>query len=67
MSKITGKPGDWYQDEQIGGYFAADGHLIVCEEYDLTDADTDRYFTEVQNGQGRYDENGKYRHFEGES
>lgn len=66
MGEITGKPGAWYQDEQIGGYFAADGHLIVCEEYGVSDADCDRYFTEVQNGQGYYDNNGNYRRFGGE-
>lgn len=58
-----GKAGEWYQDEYVGGYFAEDGHLIVCEEYGLSDADTDKYAVEVQNGDGYYDDNGKYRSF----
>ena len=53
----------WYQDEHIGGYFTADGKLIVCEEYGLTDADTDAYATEVQNGDGYYDSYGKFRRY----
>lgn len=56
---LKGKPGEWYQDDQIGGYFDEDGHLIVCEEYG-TDADFDRYFVEVQNGLGFYDSDGKF-------
>lgn len=60
---ITGKPGEWYQDKHIGGYFNADGHLVVCEEYKLTDADTDRYAVHVQNGDGYYDEHGNYKSF----
>lgn len=59
---IKGKPGEWYQDDQIGGYFDADGNLIVCEEYG-SDADFDCYSVEVQNGDGYYDSDGKYRPF----
>lgn len=55
------KPGEWYQDKYVGGYFADDGHLVVCEEYGLSDADTDRYAVQVQNGDGYYDDDGKYR------
>lgn len=61
---ITGKAGEWYQDERVGGYFAEDGHLIVCEEYGLTDSDTDKYSVQVQNGEGYYDESGKFRYYE---
>ena len=57
---IKGKPGEWYQDEHIGGYFAKDGHLVVCEEYGFTDADTDKYAVEVMNGDVYYDDNGKF-------
>lgn len=60
---IKGKTGEWYQDKYVGGYFAEDGHLIVCEEYGLSDADTDKYSVEVQNGEGYYDDDGKYRRF----
>lgn len=57
---IKGTPGEWYSDSKIGGYFAADGHLVVCEEYGLTDADTDKYAVEVMNGDGYYDDSGKF-------
>ena len=51
---IKGKAGEWYQDENIGGYFADDGQLIVCEEYG-SDADLGIYDLEVINGNGYYD------------
>ena len=57
---IKGKPGEWYSDDHIGGYFDQNGDLVVCEEYGLTDADTDKYAVEVMNGDGHYDENGKF-------
>lgn len=60
---ITGKPGEWYSDKHIGGYFNDKGELVVCEEYGLTDADADKYAVEVQNGDGYYDEDGKYRSY----
>lgn len=56
------KPGDWYQDDHVGGFINNDGTLDVCVEYGLTDADTDRYAVEVQNGDGYYDSSGKF-HF----
>lgn len=56
----TGKPGYWYQDEQIGGYFDERGNLVVCEEYGLTDADTDAHAVDVMNGLGYYDDDGWY-------
>lgn len=55
-----GIPGKWFQDDYIGGYFDQNGDLVVCEEYGLTDADTDKYTAEVQNGNGYYNEYGKY-------
>lgn len=57
---LKGKTGEWYQDEYIGGYFDKNGDLVVCEEYGLTDADTDKYADKVQNGYGYYDSYGKY-------
>ena len=60
---IKGKAGEWYQDEHIGGFFDANGHLVVCVEYGLTDADTDAYSVQVQNGEGYYDSNGRYRSY----
>lgn len=60
---ITGKPGEWYQDKHVGGYFNEFGQLVVCEEYGLTDADTDKYAVEVQNGDGYYDNSGDYRSY----
>lgn len=57
---IKGLSGEWYSDDKIGGYFAEDGHLVVCEEYGLTDADIDKYAVEVMNGDGYYDDNGKF-------
>lgn len=61
------KSGEWYQDEHIGGYYNEEGNLIVCEEYGLTDADTDRYAVEVQNGDGYYGSDGKYRSYNKDS
>ena len=55
-----GTPGTWYQDAYIGGYYNDNGDLVVCEEYGLSDADTDRYSVDVQNGNGYYDSDGKY-------
>lgn len=56
----TFKPGSWYQDEHIGGFVRDDGSIEVWEEYGLSDADTDKYSVEVQNGDGYYDTDGKY-------
>lgn len=53
----------WYQDDSIGGYRDSDGRLVVCEEYGLTDADTDKYSVEVQNGDGYYNNAGKFVYF----
>ena len=36
------------------------GHFDVCEEYNLSDADSDKYAVEVQNHDGYYDSNGNY-------
>lgn len=61
---VKGKPGEWYQDKYVGGYFNEQGNLVVCEEYGLSDADTDKYSVEVQNGDGYYNDNGKFVRFE---
>lgn len=53
----------WYQDKYVGGYIDETGHLDVCEEYDVSDADASRYSTEVQNHDGYYDASGKYVSF----
>lgn len=60
---MKGNPGEWYQDNHVGGYFNQNGELVVCEEYGLSDADTDKYSVEVQNGNGFYNEYGKYVSF----
>lgn len=51
--------GCWFQDANIGGYFDRNGNLIVCEEYG-TEEDFDSHAVEVMNGDGYYNENGKY-------
>lgn len=33
----------------FGGYYDCNGHFIVCEEYGLSDVDTDKYAIEVMN------------------
>lgn len=60
-----GNPGEWYQDEYIGGYFDSNGDLIVCEEYG-SDEDFDRHSTDVQNGEGYYNTEGKFVRFKGD-
>ena len=60
---VKGTSGEWYQNEHIGGYFDKSGSLIVCEEYGLTDAETDRCAIEVQNGDGYYDNEGRYKSY----
>ena len=59
-----GKPGEWYQDDCIGGYYDENGNLIVVEIYDGTDEDFGRYSEAVMNGDGYYDSNGKFRYYE---
>ena len=61
---IKGNPGEWYQNEHVGGYFNQDGDLVICEEYGLTDEDIDKYSVEIQNGEGYYSKSGKYVRFE---
>lgn len=39
----------WYQDDYVGGFIDENGHFDVCEEYNLSDADSDKYAVEVQN------------------
>lgn len=55
-----GTPGTWYQDAYIGGYYNKNGDLVVCEEYGLSDEETDRHAVEIQNGDGYYDSDGRY-------
>lgn len=59
---IKGKPGEWYSDDCVGGYFNENGNLVVCVEYG-SDADFDRYAVEVQNGDGYYNEDGLFVSF----
>lgn len=66
VNMIKGTHGEWYQDNHIGGYFNQFGELVVCEEYDLADLDTDKYAVDVQNCDGYYNEYGKYVSFEKE-
>lgn len=61
--KVKGNVGDWYEDDNIGGFILADGTIDICIEKNITDADTDRYAVEVQNGNGYYDRNGRYRRY----
>ena len=60
---IKGKAGEWYEDDHIGGFIREDGTINVCVEKNLTDADTGNHSVEVQNGDGYYDSNGKYRSY----
>ena len=57
--KRDGKPGEWYQDESIAGYYDVNGRFIVVEEYG-TDEEFGRYLKEVLNGDGYYDASGKF-------
>lgn len=56
-----GKTGEWYEDDYIGGFIREDGTVNVCFEKNLTHADTDAYSVQVQNGEGYYDSDGRYR------
>lgn len=47
----------------FGGYYDDEGHFVICEEYGLTDADTDKYAVEVMNGDGYYNSEGKFIRF----
>ncbi len=46
-----------------GGYYNDNGLFVVCEEYGLTDADTDKYAVEVMNGEGYYNSEGRFVRF----
>lgn len=50
----------WYQDDYVCGFIDENGHFDVCEEYNLSDADSDKYAVKVQNYDGYYDSNGNY-------
>lgn len=60
---VNGKAGDWYEDDNIGGFIRADGTINICVEKILSDADMDAYSIEVQNGDGYYDDLGVYRSY----
>lgn len=60
---IKGKVGEWYEDDYIGGFIREDGTVNVCVEKNLTDADTGNHAVDIQNGDGYYDSNGKYRSY----
>ena len=57
--KRDGKPGDWYEDESIAGYYDENGRLIVVEGYG-SDEEFDRYAVDLANGDGYYDASGKF-------
>ena len=54
---------EFIKQGNVGGYYDENGHFIVCEEYGLTDADTDKYALEVQNGDGYYSSDGHFFRF----
>ena len=60
---VKGKVGEWYEDDYIGGFIREDGTIDVCVEKNLTHADTDEYSVQVQNGEGYYDSEGRYRSY----
>ena len=51
---------EFIKQGNIGGYYDENNHFVVCEEYGLTDADTDKYAVEVQNGDGHYSSEGHF-------
>ena len=51
---------EWIVDGNLGGYIDENGKFIVCEEYGLSDVDTDKYFIEVMNGDGYYNSFGRF-------
>ena len=51
------------EDDYIGGFIREDGTIDVCVEKNLTHADTDAYSVQVQNGEGYYDSEGRYRSY----
>lgn len=59
---MKGTPGEWYEDDDIGGYYDDNGNFVCCWE-NGTDEDFDRYSVQVQNGEGYYDETGTYRRY----
>lgn len=63
MPNIKGKPGEWYDDGKICGYYDDKGRLVVVDEYG-TDEELGRYSEEVQNGTGYYDASGKFKYYE---
>ena len=60
---VKGKADEWYEDDQIGGFIREDGTVDVCIEKNLTHADVDAYSVQVQNGEGYYGGDGRYRSY----
>ncbi len=52
----------WYDDGVIFGYYDENGKLIVVGEYG-SDAQLGTHDIDVMNGNGYYDEDGKYRRY----
>lgn len=50
------------RDGNIIGYYDDDGRFVVCGELG-TDEQLDKYSTEVQNGDGYYNSDGKFVRF----
>lgn len=50
---------EWVVRGNVAGYINENGRFIVCEEYG-TDEQFDKYSTEVQNGDGYYDDDGHF-------
>lgn len=57
------KIGEFVIIGNYGGYYDINGEFVICEEYGLTDEETDKYAIDIMNGNGYYDSNGKYRSF----
>ena len=57
------KDREFVVEGNFGGYYDDNGHFVVCEEYGLTDTDTDKYAVEVMNGDGYYNSEGRFVRF----
>lgn len=55
---------EYVVDGNVFGYYDEDdGHFVVLEEYEISDAQSDRYAVEVQNGDGYYSSSGRFVRF----
>lgn len=52
----------WVVDGNCAGWLYPDGHF-VCECESGTDEQLDKYSIEVQNGEGYYDDSGRFHWF----